>query len=73
MFVFDTWVREVRKRGYRLTAQFHDEIVLNILEGQEDKCRQDLTEAMVETNKLLKLNVEIGVDVQFGKTYAEIH
>lgn len=73
VWVFDNWVKEVRKMGYRITAQFHDEIVLFVPEGQEEQCEADLHKAMEIVNEKLKLNVTIGVDVQFGQTYGDVH
>jgi len=32
-----------------------------------------MQEAIQETNKEVSLNVKLGIDVQFGNTYAEIH
>ena len=37
------------------------------------KCEKLLRWAIEETNKKLKLNVELDIDVQFGHTYADIH
>lgn len=73
VFVFDSWVKEIFKKRKQLTAQFHDEIVLEIKKGNRDKCTKLLKEAMAEVNNKLKLNVVIDVDVQFGDCYADIH
>ena len=32
-----------------------------------------LKEAIEDTNALLKLNRDLGIDIQFGNSYAEIH
>ena len=73
VFCFDSWVAEIRKVRPQLTAQFHDEIVLSIKEGAEEKCRKLLKSCIQKVNNKLKLNVQLDVDVQFGKTYADIH
>lgn len=73
VFCFDSWVREVRRRRPQLTGQFHDEIILEIKEGFEDKARALLLEAIQAVNDKLKLNVELGIDIQFGRAYSDIH
>lgn len=73
VFCFDSWIREFRKIRPQLTGQFHDEVILEIKEGQEEKCKKLLLSAIDKVNNLLKLNVTLGIDIQFGKTYADIH
>ena len=73
VYCFDLWVREILKVREQLTAQFHDEIVLEIKEGMEENCRKLLKSSIEKVNNKLKLNVQLDVDVQFGKNYAEIH
>lgn len=73
VFVFDTWVANIRKRRKQLTAQFHDEVVLCIRKGVRDKCTKLLGDALEETNEQLGLNRRMDIDVQFGNSYAEIH
>lgn len=73
VFCFDSWIREFRKVRSQLTGQFHDEIILSIKKGAEEKCTALLKEAIQRVNDKLKLNVVLDVDVQFGKTYADIH
>lgn len=73
VFCFDSWIKEFRKKRSQLTGQFHDEIITCIKEGQEQRYEKLLHESIAVVNEKLKLNVTLGVDVQFGKTYAEIH
>jgi DNA polymerase I-like protein with 3'-5' exonuclease and polymerase domains len=73
VYCFDTWIRVVRKKRSQLTAQFHDEIVSAIKKGKETLYEKILKDSIKEVNELLKLNVNLDVDVQFGQTYAEIH
>lgn len=74
-YVFDIWVAEFRKHRRQLTAQFHDEVVLcvRIGGGVRDKATSLLQSAIAKVNQQLKLNRELGVDVQFGSRYSEIH
>jgi len=41
--------------------------------GNEHRQKQLLEEAMKEVNDMLKLNVEITSDIQFGPDYASVH
>lgn len=72
-FVFDEWVRIFRLKRPQLTGQFHDEVVLEIKKGSRERAKQLLFGAIEELNKRLKLNRELGIDVQFGSNYAQIH
>ena len=73
VFCFDMWIREIRRVRPQLTGQFHDEIILEIKKGAEDKCYALLKQAINKVNETLKLNVTLDVDIQFGNTYADIH
>lgn len=75
VYVFDSWVRGVRDKGYKLCGQFHDEIVLPVEDKEEviNKTREDLKEAISNVNKTFSLNREMDIDIQFGNNYSEIH
>jgi len=73
VYCFDTWVYFVRKLGIKVSMQFHDEIVIEVDLGKEEETEALLKEAMVMTNNKLKLNVPLGVDVQFGSNYGMVH
>jgi hypothetical protein len=72
-YVFDKWVSIFRSKRPQLTAQFHDEVVLCVRKGNRERATALLFEAMAELNKQLKLNRELGIEVQFGNRYSEIH
>lgn len=72
-YVFDVWVSHVLKKRRQLTAQFHDEIVLVVKKGFREQATKYLTDAIIETNKVLKLNRELAIGIQFGDRYSEIH
>lgn len=73
VYCFDTWVKHFRKVRSQLTGQFHDEVILEIKKGAQEKCERLLRHAIDKTNKELSLNVKLDIDVQFGNNYAEIH
>ena len=72
-YVFDLWVETFRKKRPQLTAQFHDEVVLCVKVGHRKQCEQLLRDAIQVANDNLKLNRELGIDVQFGSRYSDIH
>lgn len=74
-YVFDKWVSIFRKARPQLTAQFHDEVVLCVrqAEGVREKATALLQSAIRQLNEELNLNRELGVDVQFGARYSDIH
>jgi len=73
VFIFDTWVLRCRNKGVVFSLQYHDEHLSYVKIGNEDKQKQLLEEAMKEVNDMLKLNVEITSDIQFGPDYASVH
>lgn len=72
-YVFDMWLKYILEKRPQLTGQFHDEIILNIKEGSEEKCRELITYAINKLNETIKLNRELGVDIQFSKSYGNVH
>ena len=73
VFCFDTWVDFVRQEGLKITGQFHDEIILSLKLSNKNNIKKKLFRSIEDTNKLLKLNRPLGIDVQFGKNYAKVH
>ena len=72
-YLFDMWVGFILKEREQLTANFHDEIILEVKKGNRDKCVKLLENSIKKVNRMLKLNRELQVDVQFGNNYSEIH
>jgi hypothetical protein len=73
VYCFDKWIAHFRSQRPQLTAQFHDEVILEVKKGNQDKARQLLTDAIDKLNDELKLNVTLKIDIKFGDDYAEIH
>ena len=73
VFCFDSWVSLCRRYGIKTIGQFHDEIIALVPEGNEEQTKTTMEQAIENLNKKLELNVPLGVDAQFGKTYADIH
>jgi hypothetical protein len=71
VYCFDTWVMFARKLGVEVIGQFHDEVV--IATDDPDGVQEKLQKAIQQTNDKLQLNVPLGIDVQRGKNYADVH
>lgn len=72
-WLFDEWLRLILTKRPQLTAQFHDEFIIQIKEGFESQCETLVRDCMKKLNEVVNLNVQLGCDVQFGKRYADIH
>lgn len=72
-FCFDKWIYYVVSKRPELTAQYHDEGVWTIKKGHRKDMEDLLTEAIDQTNKELNLNVPLGINIQFGDNYGQIH
>lgn len=72
-YVFDLWVRYVLNERPQLTAQFHDEIVIETLLEERKQVTQLLRNSIDKTNKALRLNVELDIGIQHGFNYGAIH
>jgi len=72
-YCFDKWVAIYRSKRSNIIGQFHDESINLVREGEKEKHTEVLKWAVSKLNEELKLNVELGIDVQYGKNYAEVH
>ncbi len=73
VFCFDVWIKNFRSKRPQLTGQMHDEVILTIEKGTRLEIEKLLKDSIKKTNRQLKLNRELDIDVQFGDNYAEIH
>lgn len=72
-FCFDLWLRIVLRDREQVTGQFHDEFILCVKQGHREEITAYLLAAIDEVNSILMLNRELGISVQFGDCYADIH
>jgi len=72
-YCFDKWVAYYRMARPNIVGQFHDESINLVKKGDEQQHKLKLVSAINKLNKELKLNVDLGIDVQFGNKYSEIH
>jgi DNA polymerase I-like protein with 3'-5' exonuclease and polymerase domains len=54
-------------------GQFHDESINVVKKGDENEHTTALQWAIKKLNEQLKLNVDLGIDIQYGQNYAEVH
>jgi len=73
VYCFDVWVKKCRDKDVKTVGQFHDEIIALVKEGDQIETAMNMNYSIEEVNRQLRLNVDLGVDAQFGKTYADIH
>ena len=75
VWCFDTWISQCRKNcgPILLVAQMHDEGIWVIPKGIRDRVERHLRDAIKKANKILGLNRELGISVDFGDNYAQIH
>lgn len=72
-YIFDIWITFLRELGLRIPFQYHDEVLLNVKEGEEERTKEIINKAMEKVNNRLKLNVQLSCGTQFAKNYAECH
>jgi len=73
VYVFDKWKAIIKNDGMKIAFEYHDEWLGLIEEGQEEETEIKVKSSIDKLNKLLKLNVPIGADSNYGKTYASVH
>ena len=73
VYCFDTHIRNVREQGIKINLQYHDEIGFSLKSQYKEIVKEKLETAIVKTNEILKLNVPLGISIDFGDTYAECH
>lgn len=77
VYFFDCWLMLVKSKLKGLDAhivlQYHDECLIICKVGLKEKVEQALNEAIIEVNAEIKLNVTIGISIDWGQNYAECH
>ena len=72
-YAFDRWVYHILERRPQLTAQFHDEVILELKKDNREAMTKILKDAISDVNTELKLDRDLDCDVDFGPSYASIH
>lgn len=71
-YCFDIMTRYVRAK-LKQAMQYHDEGIIPLLKTRKDEIRSYLHECINKVNDELKLNIKLGISVEFGDNYAAIH
>lgn len=72
-YCFDKWVAYYRTRRPNIIGQFHDESINLVRKGEEDEHSSALEWAIKKLNQDLKLNVDLGIEIQYGQRYSDVH
>lgn len=75
VYIFDCWLKELRILGNKVSGQMHDELIIKELWNirSPEEVKDTFAEAMRIVNEKLKLNLEVSFDIDFGRTYLDIH
>lgn len=73
VYIFDSFIRKVREKGIIIRLQYHDEILTYLRITDKDKVKKILYDSIEEINQEIKLNVPLGISVDFGESYAMVH
>jgi hypothetical protein len=73
VYCFDTYIKYVRRQGIRIALQMHDEILFKTVESNKEVIKWKLNDAIYSVNQEVKLNVPLGISMDFGKNYADCH
>jgi hypothetical protein len=75
VWCFDNFVREVRKKGIKISLQYHDEIGFVFLRNKytKEEILKKLKECISKVNERLQLPIPIDISADFGVNYAECH
>jgi len=73
VYCFDTYIKYVRQKGIKISLQMHDEILFRLKKGTEAEVTEKLNEAIKEVNNEIKLNVPLGISMDYGNSYADCH
>ena len=73
VYCFDKLLSILRDKGVKITATFHDEFISSLLAEDKGKMDKILKDSCDLLNDQLGMNVKMGVDHAYGKSYAEVH
>lgn len=71
--IFYSWVREMRRRGIKITLNMHDEIQIRSKPEGVEIIKQTALESMKVVNEKFSLTVPIKIDISVGDSYGSTH
>jgi hypothetical protein len=72
-YIFDLWLLLYLQMRPQVTAQTHDDFQTEIKLGYRKQQTEMINKAIDKVNKMLNLNVDIEIDINFGQNYSETH
>jgi DNA polymerase I-like protein with 3'-5' exonuclease and polymerase domains len=73
VFCFDTYIKHVRGKGIRVSLQMHDEILFRLSQDSKEVITDKLNESISQVNEEIKLDVPLGISMDYGQNYADCH
>jgi len=73
VYCFDLFVKSVREQGIKIQMQMHDEILFSFLKEEQQIITDKLNFAINKVNEIVKLNVPLGISIEIGTNYANVH
>lgn len=73
VYCFDTFVKYCREAGIKVSLQMHDEILFRLKIEDKEGIKEKLNNAIQKVNEEVKLNVPLGISMDFGLNYADCH
>lgn len=73
VYCFNIWLYNITRQGVWPIAQSHDDGVWRCKEQDAERVKQIIIKAMEQTNRQLKMNVQLDCEVQVGLSLAETH
>jgi DNA polymerase I-like protein with 3'-5' exonuclease and polymerase domains len=75
VYCFDMYIKKVREKGIKISLQMHDEILFRLSDDPKSKERiiDNLQTSIREVNEEIKLNIPLGISIDFGYNYADCH
>lgn len=73
VYCFDMYIKQVRSRGVKMSLQMHDEVLFKTTEEEKSNISSILKDSILSVNNQVKLNVPLGISMDFGVSYADCH
>ena len=74
-YILDLFIMLMRKKGWKISLQYHDEILFNIVDSSETrkKVADDIDSCINTINNKLGFDIKMGAAPEFGDSYAAVH
>ena len=72
-YIFDLWVFFMIQQGVKPIMSIHDEISFYINEGEEEKTKKVVQNAIDKVNKVMNMPIKFEAEPEFAKSYGDVH